>query len=325
MSKRYIFDFIANIIHIMANFRELPNLAALRAFEAAARHQNFSRAAEEIHVTHGAISHQVRGLEQELGVALFMRHGKRISITAEGERFAAALRKSLNDIAAAAEAVRSGAQHKRVTVSAMPSFAARWLAPRLGRFIDRHPDTEVVLQSSALLVDLQREPVDIGIRYGSSGHYPGLSVEKLMGDYFYPVASPRYNGGKLPATPRALGKCNLLRSDDEPWAPWFAAAGVDLAEPAGGVVMQDSAMLIRAAAAGEGIALARHVIAMQEIHAGELVRLFKIAAPCPNSYYFACTPQALHKPQVQAFRDWLLAEITQFKQQSEWEEAAGGG
>jgi LysR family glycine cleavage system transcriptional activator len=307
----------------MAHFRNLPNLAALRAFEAAARHQNFSRAAEEIHLTHGAISHQVRSLEQELGVPLFARHGKRITITAEGERFAAVLRKSLGEIAAEADALRSGAQHKRVTVSSMPSFAARWLAPRLGRFIDLHPDTEVVLQSSNQLVDLSREPVDIGIRYGA-GRYPGLTVEKLMDDYFYPVASPRYNGGRLPASPQALGKCNLLRSIDEPWAPWFAAAGADLAEPAGGVVMTDASMLIRSAVAGEGIALSRHVIAMQEIAAGELVRLFDVAVKSPDSYYFACTPQALRKPQVRAFHAWLLAETAQFKQQSGWEEMAGG-
>src|SRR4051812_3952263 len=176
----------------MTQFRNLPNLAALRAFEAAARHQNFSRAAEEIHLTHGAISHQVRALEQDLGVPLFARHGKRITITAEGERFAAVLRKSLGEIAAEADALRSGAQHKRVTVSAIPSFAARWLAPRLGRFIDLHPGTEVLLQSSIQLVDLSREPVDVGIRYGA-GRYPGMVVEKLMDDYFYPVASPRYN------------------------------------------------------------------------------------------------------------------------------------
>jgi len=304
---------------VLPNLPRLPNLAALRAFEAAARHQNFSRAAAEIHLTHGAVSHQVRALEQELGVALFTRHGKRLAITAEGERFAAALRKALADIEAAAETVRDSARHKRLTVSAMPSFAARWLAPRLGRFIELHPDTEVVLQSSGLLVDLLRDPVDIGIRYGG-GRYPGLAVEKLMDDYFYPVVSPRYNGGKLPATPRALGRCNLLRSDDEPWVPWFTAAGADLPEPAGGVVMTDSAMLIRCAIAGDGIALARHVIAAQEIASGELVRLFDAVSKAPHSYYFACSPQALKKPQVQAFRTWLLAEVAQFKLQFGWQE-----
>jgi LysR family glycine cleavage system transcriptional activator len=302
----------------MADLRRLPNLTALLAFEAAARHQNFSRAAEEIHVTHGAISHQVRSLEEDLGFPLFVRHGKRISVTAEGERFAGTIRKSLMEIAEAAEAIKRHGGHKRLTISALPSFASRWLAPRLGKFIDLHPDTEVVLQSSAHLTDLFREQVDVGIRFGS-GRYPGLEVLKLMDDYFYPVASPHYNGGKLPATPEELGRFTLLRSsDDEEWMPWFRAAGVNLPEPSGGVLFQDLSMLTRLASGGGGIALVRHVVAMQEIMSGELVRLFDVAVRSQNSYYFACTPQAMQKPQVQAFRTWLIEEVEQFKAQSDW-------
>lgn len=302
----------------MADFRRLPNLAALRAFEAAARHQNFSRAAEEIHVTHGAISHQVRALEEELGVQLFVRNGKRIAITAEGEQFAMRLRKSLTEIADAAEALRKSARQKRLMITTLPSFASRWLAPRLGKFIDLHPDIEVVLQSSGQLTDFVREQVDVGIRFGR-GRYPGLSVEKLMGDYYYPVASPRYNGGNLPVSPHELGKFTLLRSyDDEQWRPWFAAAGVDLPEPTGGLLFQDLSMLVRQAAAGDGIALVRHVVAMQEIAYGELVRLFDVSVKSRHAYYFVCPPQALQKQQVLAFHAWLLAEVAQFKLQSNW-------
>lgn len=292
----------------MADFRRLPNLAALRAFEAAARHGNFSRAAEEIHVTHGAISHQVRALEEELGAALFARHGKRIAITPEGERFAIALRKALTDIAAAAAALQADGKQKRLTVTALPSFAARWLSPRLGHFIEQHPDMEVMLQSSGHLTDFVRESVDVGIRFGR-GNYPGLAVEKIMDDYYYPVASPRFNGGKLPRTPEKLVKHSLLRCELEPWTPWFGAAGLDFLEPTGGLVFQDSSMLVRAAVEGHGIALARHVIAASDIESGALVRLFDIAIRCPQSYYLVCPPEALKKPQVQAFRAWLLAEL----------------
>lgn len=298
----------------MTDFRQLPNLAALRAFEAAARHQNFSRAADEIHLTHGAISHQVRALEQDLGVALFTRNGKRIAITPEGKRFALTVRKSLQEIAGAASALRADARQQRLTVSAIPSFAARWLAPRLGKFIDLHPDIEVTLQSSSQLQDLARDSIDVGIRFGS-GRYPGLAVEKLMGDYYYPVASPAYDGGRLPASPQQLAHCGLLRSE-EPWLPWFQAAGLALPEPSGGVRFQDLSMLIRSASDGDGIALVRHVVAMQEIASGELVRLFDVALKSPDDYYLACPPQALRKPQVQAFRSWLLAEIAKFKQQA---------
>lgn len=311
LSKRYIFDSFVKNAHIeMADLRRLPNLAALRAFEAAARHANFSRAAEEIHVTHGAISHQVRALEQELGVALFARHGKRIAITPEGERFAAAVRKSLAEIAAAAAALQADARQTRLTVTALPSFAARWLAPRLGGFIEQYPAMEVMLHSSNHMVDFLREAVDVGIRFGS-GHYPGLATEKIMDDCYYPVASPRLNGGKLPRTPQQIVRSSLLRCDGEPWMPWLRAAQLDAPEPSGGLVFQDSSMLVRAAVEGHGIALARHSIAMADIESGALVRLSDIAVASPHAYYLVCPPAALRKPQVQAFRGWLLAELAE--------------
>lgn len=311
LSKRYVFALLDNNVH-MTDLRRLPNLPALRAFEAAARHQNFSRAAEELHVTHGAISHQVRALEVELGVPLFARHGKRITITSEGERFAGLLRKSLGDIAAAAEAIKAGARQQRLIVTALTSFAARWLSPRLGHFIEQHAGLEVTLQSSNQLTDFEREAVDVGIRFGR-GNYPGLVAEKVMHDYYYPVASPRFNKGKLPRTPEKIASSTLLRGSLEPWAPWFHAARLDLPEPTGGLVFQDASMLVRAAVEGHGIALARHVIACNDLDAGDLVRLSEVMVQSADSYYLVCTPSALQKPQVQAFRAWLLDEIAKLR------------
>ncbi|MGS0740386.1 transcriptional regulator GcvA [Glaciimonas sp. GG7] len=302
----------------MTDLRKLPPLPALRAFEAAARFDSFSRAAQELHLTPGAISHQVRALEEELGLDLFTRHGKRITITAQGQRFAETIRKALSDIAAAASALSIDARQKRLTISALPSFAARWLAPRLWKFIDLHPDTEVNLQSSSQLQDLAREQIDVGIRFGL-GQYPGMVVEKLMDDYYYPVASPRYRQGHLPTTPHDLAHATLLRMDtEESWQPWFAAAGITLPEPSSGLRTEDASMLLRSASDGLGIALTRHAIALQEIGSGDLVRLFDVVVRCPNSYYFACLPEAMQKPQVQAFHRWLLGEIAQFKAQSSW-------
>jgi LysR family glycine cleavage system transcriptional activator len=183
--------------------RRLPNFSALRAFEAAARHENFSRAAEELHLTHGAISHQVRGLEEELGRPLFVRHGRQVKITSDGLKFAQFLGKAFADIAAATDAMRAASISQRLTITSIPSFAARWLAPRLGKFIELHPDIEVVLQSSGVLQDLAREGIDVGIRFGR-GNYPGMVVLRLMGDVYYPVVSPHYRGGQLPATPEDL-------------------------------------------------------------------------------------------------------------------------
>lgn len=303
----------------MTPFRKLPNLAALRAFEAAARLESFSRAAEEIVVTPGAVSHQIRALEEELGLQLFARNGKRITITDTGQRFAAVIRKSLSDIAAAADALQAQHRQQRLVVSSPPSFASRWLAPRLWKFIDSHPDIEVVLQSSIQLSDLTREGIDVALRFGL-GAYPGLRVEKIMEDFYYPVASPRYRGGHLPATPQDLRGCTLLRMDgmQESWLPWFALAGLDLPDPVGGLVAQDSSLTLRAASDGAGIALSRHAIASQEIAAGELVRLFDLALKSDYAYYFVCAAHTVGKPQVQQFRTWLLEEIALFQSNGHW-------
>lgn len=297
----------------MTASRRPPNFSALRAFEAAARHENFSRAADELNLTHGAISHQVRALERELGRPLFVRHGRQVKVTSEALAFARSLARAFEEIAAAADAMRADTAQQRLTVTSIPSFAARWLAPRLGRFIDLYPDIEVVLQSSGQLQDLAREGVDVGIRFGR-GHYPGMLVERLMGDVYYPVASPHYRDGVLPATPQQLAEHALLRSV-EPWAPWLRAAGVEMAEPSGGVLFDDLSLLVRSAVDGNGVGLVRHVVAMQEIAAGKLVRLFDIAAPSPDDYYFVAPLGTAGKPQVVAFRDWLFGEIAAFQRE----------
>lgn len=303
----------------MADFRKLPNLAALRAYEATARHESCSRAAEEIHLTPGAVSHQIRALEQELGVQLFIRHGKRIAITAPGRHFAEVIRKALGDIAEAAMGLQAQRRQQRLVVSAPPSFASRWLASRLWKFIDRHVDIEVILQSSSHISDLTREGIDVGLRFGK-GHYPGLRVEQVLEDYYYPVASPHYRQGRLPVSPEELSNCTLLRMDDleESWQPWFALAGLSMPDPAGGLVTEDSSLTLRAAADGAGIALTHHAIASQEIAAGELVRLFDIAWKADRSYYFCTTPMGFAKPQVQLFLQWILEEAMAFRAHPLW-------
>jgi LysR family glycine cleavage system transcriptional activator len=293
----------------MYDLRRLPNLAALRAFEAAARHQNFSRAAEEIHLTHGAISHQVRALEQELGLELFKRNGKKITVTLEGQRFAEVIRASLSQIGEAVVSLQEMQRQPRLTISTLPSFAARWLAPRLERFIEIYPDLEVSLHSSNHRVDFAKEGVDIAIRFGSGAKQAGLQSEHLMDDVYYPVASPHFNDGHLPEKPSQLLPSQLLRCHDEPWLGWFRLAGLDLPEPSGGLLYQDSSMLARAAHNGRGIALGRHSIVQSEVASGQLLRLFDIALPSPSSYYLVYPASALEKPPVKAFREWVLEEI----------------
>ncbi|MCP3710213.1 transcriptional regulator GcvA [Paraburkholderia sp. CNPSo 3274] len=296
------------------DLRQLPALNALKAFEAAARHESFSRAADELFVTHGAVSHQIRALEAELGVALFSRDGKRVRVTDTGRRYAGQVREALNQLAHATQEIRAGDRDRRLVVSMLSSFAARWVTPRIGRFIEAHPQWDVELQSTNSLTDFARDDVDVAIRFGY-GHYPGLHAELLLDEIFFPACSPDFNGGKLPTDPRELATLPLLRSDDELWRPWFDAAGLqNLPEPKRGVLYQDSSNLLQAAMDGQGIALVRRSLATHEITLGRLVRLFKdIDGPSPWRYYFICPPQRMQTARVQAFRDWVFDEVARFR------------
>ncbi|KVE38959.1 transcriptional regulator GcvA [Burkholderia sp. BDU5] len=294
------------------NLRQLPMLNALRVFEAAARYESFSRAADELSVTHGAVSHQIRALEAELGVQLFVRHGKRLTLTDAGGRYAQQVRAALTLIADATRDIRASDRDKRLVVSTLPSFAARWITPRIGPFIERHPEIDLELRASDALVDFARDDVDIAIRFGY-GVYPGLYVEPILDETFFPVCAPTLNGGVLPETPADLARYPLLRSDDELWRPWFDAAGLDtLTEPKRGVLYQDSSNLLQAAIDGQGIALVRRSLAVPDLAAGRIVRLFDIAGPSPWHYFFVCPPSLAQTPRVQAFRTWLLEEIARF-------------
>ncbi|HTI17063.1 MAG TPA: transcriptional regulator GcvA [Trinickia sp.] len=304
------------------DLRRLPALNALRTFEAAARHESFSRAAEELFVTHGAVSHQLRALEEELGVALFTRIGKRVRLTEAGCRYAKAVRAALMALADATHDVQGSERERHLVVSSSPSFSARWMTPRIGRFIDRNPHINLDLLSTSALADFSRDDVDVAIRYGS-GHYPDLHVEPLLEEVIFPVCAPTFNGGQLPKTPADLTHAPLLRSDSELWGTWFAAAGLPgITEPRRGVLFDDSSNLLLAAEDGQGIALARRSIAIEQLIAGRLVRLFDIDAPSQWDYYFVCPPPLVTSSRVQAFRTWLFDEVKQYR--SLFEEARLG-
>lgn len=284
----------------------LPPLTTLRAFEAAARLGSFSRAAEEISVTHSAVSHQVRALERALGTPLFQRNGKRVSLTEAGRHLAGRVGAALREIADAAQVVRRRDRGRALTVSTLPSFAARWLMPRLGRFMEQHPEIDVNLHTSVALVDLERDEVDLAIRFGK-GDWAGLEALKFMDDELFPVASPGFNRGRLPRRPAELAKLRLMRSDDEFWTPWFQAAGLRGIDEPQSPVFSDSALLLQAAVDGQGIALARRSIAEDDLRAKRLVRLFDIAAPAQGANYLVW-PKGRLAANAALLRDWLLKE-----------------
>ena len=283
-------------------------MQALRAFEAAARMRSLTRAAESLHLTHGAISHQIKALEADFGVRLVERAGRGIRLTDEGERFASRVRTLLSELAEAVREVTERSNPRQWRVSVMPSFAARWLLPRIGRFLAAHPDIDLDVWASVALTDFRRDDIDAAIRYGS-GNYAGAVTEYLMDDVYFPVCSPRLAGGRLPARPADLAHHTLLRSEREFWQPWFAAAGLDWPEPTRGPMFNDTSHVLQAAVEGQGVALARSSLIGNDLNNGVLVRPFQITVPSPHKYFLVYPPRLANSPKLAVFRQWVLDEI----------------
>jgi LysR family glycine cleavage system transcriptional activator len=288
--------------------QKLPPLTALRAFEAAARLESFSRAAEEIFVTHSAVSHQIKSLEEFLGVPLFTRQGRRrVALTSEGVYLAERVRSALNQVAEAAANVSRRRRANRLNVSVLPSFAARWLMPRLGRFMERHPGLEVNVQSSVALADFARDEIDIAIRFGRGG-WPGVHSELLMKDEYVVVCSPKMNRGRLPKRPGDLAKFDLLRADPGMWKSWFKAVAIDLPEPTTGIEFDDAALMLQTAIEGQVVALTRRSIAAWDLEKGTLVQLFDTALPSDRGYWMVWPEEPKPSKVMLLFRDWLVEE-----------------
>lgn len=287
----------------------LPSLNALRAFEAAARHGSFTRAATELHVTHAAVSHQVKALEADLKAALFRRAGRGLEVTATGGALASALGEAFARVGLAVEEARQGDRTGTLTVSVEPSFAARWLVLRVGRFTAAQPAIQLRLSLSEDVTDFDREDVDLGIRYGRGG-WPGLRADLLMGARVFPVCSPALLAAGPPLTvPADLRHHALLHEDsDQYWRDWLSAAGASGVEAHRGPRFDTAHMALAAAAAGQGVALADDALAAADLADGRLVRLFDVATPTDGGYWLVTPPRAVDRPKVEAFRSWLLAE-----------------
>ncbi len=294
--------------------RRLPSLNALRAFEAAARHASFARAAEELHVTPAAISQQIKQLEDSLGVSLF-RRGKVLALSETATRVLPLISEAFDRLERSAAQLRADKQRDGpLVVSVPPAFAARWLVPRLDDFHNRHPDIELRLLATRRLVDLAVEDVDVALRFGP-GPYPGLDAERLMTEVIVPVAVPTLAAAiKRPAD---LLSCTLLHDDSHEWDPtfpdwdtWLASLGVEIAAPLHIRDYGDINLVIQAAASGLGVALAWHSLVADELRGGRLVRLLDRALPTDHGYHLVAPPNRRQLPKVVAFREWLLAQAT---------------
>jgi len=292
-------------------FNKLPPLHALAAFEAVARLQSFGRAADELCLTHGAISHRIKALEQHFGVRFFNRRGGVVTLTTKGAYLLESVLDALSTLHQASK--RLSERRLAVTISAGPSSAHNWLVSRLGAFYRGHAGIDVEIVATKLPprkrhAALESGEADVVIRYGRKEDWSGFQSVKLMEVELFPVCSPAYRraAGRLD-TPEALRKAVLLRLPHEPWRLWFEAAGLKWSEPASGPLFSDASLVLDAALNGQGVALARNVLVGGDIAAGRLVRLWNIAVPSPRAYFTVWTAQSAARPEVRVFLDWLIA------------------
>ena len=293
----------------------LPPLNSLRAFEAAARLGSFQAAANELSVTPSALSYQIRQLEEHLRIPLFHRMNRAVALTDAGERLYPGTHEGFERLQGAVASLDRLKATDTLVVSSGPAFAAKWLAPRMYRFVDAHPDIEMRIAASLRLVDFHVDQVDVGIRFGS-GDYPGLHVEPLFEEVILPLASPDYVARHgLSEGPQALSRATLLHDTSSNfvrgsgnWRGWMAAAGVDGVDAARGPQFSHADHGLDAAVDGAGIVLGRLSIAWRDIESGRLVAPFETYLSTRAGFHFVTLAASLEQPNIAVFRSWLLEE-----------------
>ena len=289
--------------------RRLPSLNALKAFEATARQESFTKAAHELCVTQGAVSQQVKGLEAELGVRLFRRERQRLAMTDAGRAYLEVVRDAFDRLAMGTERLLQREKSGALTITTSPNFAAKWLVHRLGRFSEAHPEIDLRVSASMQHVDFAREDIDLALRHGD-GQWPGLHVTRLCTEELFPVCSPKLLDARSALrTPADLEHHQLLHANGtDDWAHWLARAGVGSVDPGHGIVFNQASMAIDAAVDGQGVALARTALASWDLLAGRLVRPFEHALEAPYAFWIVCPKPAADLPKIATFRAWVLQE-----------------
>ncbi|MBR9650733.1 transcriptional regulator GcvA [Thalassovita aquimarina] len=290
----------------------LPPLTALRAFEAAARHMSFAKAAEELHVTPAALSFQIKSLEVHLGTTLFIRRNRAVDLTEAGKTLAPGTSEGFQTLTAAWRATQRLQDNTTLTVTAGPAMTAKWLAPRLYDFARAYPEIELRISANLRMADLERDEVDVAIRFGY-GVDEGLYSVPVRKEWLTPVMTPEL--ARKYTTPESLTDAPLIHDDsidflDPPcnWPTWFRAVGVEFT-PARGAHFSNADHAVDAACAGVGVALGRRPMIIKDLLEGRLVAPFKVAIETEARFRFLCQRGAETRPQIAAFRDWFLAEI----------------
>jgi LysR family glycine cleavage system transcriptional activator len=292
----------------------LPPLNALRAFEAIARHLSFSKAADELHVTPAALSHQIKGLEEQLGIALFHRRTRSIELTEAGRLLYPGLHAGFESVRDAVARLDRAREDRILVISATPGLTAKWLVPRLWRFLAAHPDVDARIAASMDYADFVRDGVDVAIRL-SDGRHPELHVEKLFADAALPVCSPRLVEAGLRRA-EDLARFPLIHYDiplsaraPPLWEEWLKLARVEGVDATRGPHFNVADHALDAAVAGAGVSLSFKLMASDDVHAGRLVTPFGPELPMAFAYHFVCPKGYEERPNVRAFRDWLFAEM----------------
>jgi LysR family glycine cleavage system transcriptional activator len=290
----------------------LPSLNGLRAFEAAARYLSFTQAASELNVTQTAISHQIRRLEEELGIRLFIRKNRALALTPQARDYLPGVRAAFNDLRLATDRLLRKDDDNVLTISTLASLAAKWLLPRLSTFQETHPGIDVRITTSTSLVDFSNGDVDAAIRYGR-GHWPGVRADWLMADELFPVCSPTLLKGDRPLKcPQDLAHHTLLHTSsgyEDDWRLWLTAAGLpaDISSKPTAATFDLIFMTVQAAIDGIGVAMGRTSYVQDDVAKGRLVVPFKIALPADAGFYLVSPEGAAEPPKLAAFRKWLLA------------------
>ncbi|MGI9199512.1 MAG: transcriptional regulator GcvA [Woeseiaceae bacterium] len=289
--------------------RRLPPLTSLRAFEAAGRHLSFTKAAAELTVTQAAISHQVKALEEHLDVALFLRLPRRLELTKAGKILLPVVRDSFNRISDSVAQLNKDVASKALTVRLAPSFAAKWLSPRLDNFRQLHPQVDLSLTLGNDAVDFQRQPIDIAITYGK-GDWKRVVSERLLSIDFFPVCAPGLIQGEDElSAPDDLQRMTLLHDTDHRlWTNWLELAGAHKVDPTRGTIVDDTNVLIQAAVDGLGVALGSAHFVADHLDSGKLVKPFETTLQSDYAYYVVCPKTHLKKPEVAQFKSWLMAQ-----------------
>jgi LysR family glycine cleavage system transcriptional activator len=290
----------------------LPPLNNLKAFEAAARHESFTRAAEELCVTQGAVSQQVKALETGLGIKLFNRERQRLIITEAGRDYLTIVRDALDRIAVGTERLLQRQNAGVLTVSTSPDFAAKWLVHRLGHFAEAHSEIDLRVSATLHHVDFAREEVDMAVRHGN-GNWPGLDPVQLSAECLFAVCSPKLLSGRRKLDkPADILKFPLIHLDNRTdWTKWLRAVGVDESDVTHGPVLNRASMVIDAAINGQGVALARTTLAAWDLINGRLVRPFPDSLPLSKTYWIISPKATSNLPKIVTFRHWLLEEASQ--------------